>query len=76
MDHHALEAQKAQIDEIAHAIQSDGIATQHLENQNLSPVQNIAERTIRHDTQNLISGKQVKETSLPSKSKQNDEFDL
>ena len=76
LDHHALEAQKAQIDEIAHAIQSDGIATQHVENQNLSPVQNIAERTIRHDTQNLISGKQVKETSLPSKSKQNDEFDL
>lgn len=76
LDHHALEAQKAQIDEIAHAIQSDGIATQHLENQNLSPVQNIAERTIRHDTQNLISGKQDKERSLPPKSKQNDEFDL
>ena len=76
LDHHALEAQKAQMDEIAHAIQSDGIATQHLENQNLKPVQNIAERTIRHDTQNLISGRLVKETSLPPKSKQNEEFDL
>ena len=76
LDHHALEAQKAQIDEIAHAIQSDGIATQHLENQNLKPVQNVAERTIRHDTQNLMSDRKVKETSFPPKSKQTDEFDL
>ena len=76
LDHHALEAQKAQIDEIAHAIQSDGIATQHLENQNLKPVQNVAERTIRHDTQNLMSERKVKETSFPPKSKQTDEFDL
>lgn len=76
LDHHALEAQKAQIDEITHAIQSDGIATQHIENQNLKAVQNVAERTIRHDTQNLMSGKQVNETVLPSKSKQTDDFDL
>ena len=76
LDHHALEARKAQIDEIAHAIQSDGIATQHLENQNLKPVQNEAERTIRHDTQNLMSDRKVKETSFPPKSKQTDEFDL
>ena len=76
LDHHALEAQKSQMNELANAINSDGIATQHTENQNLQPAQREDRRTVRHDTQNLMSKKSDTEISLPSKQKEIDEFDL
>jgi len=76
LDHHALEAQKAQMDELASSIQSEGISTQHKENQHLQPSQNIDERTIRHDTQHLLSNKPITTIPLPSKSNENDDFDL
>lgn len=76
LDHHALEAQKNQMDELASSIQSEGIARQPNENQSLQPSQHVAERTIRHDTQNLISQNPIiKDPSLP-KPKVSDEFDL
>ena len=76
LDHHALEAQKAQMNELASSIQSEGVSTQHNQNLHLQPAQNIAERTIRHDTQNLTSNKSVTRTPLPSESNKKDEFDL
>ncbi len=76
LDHHALEAQKLQIDELASSIQSEGIARQHNENQNLQASQHIAERTIRHDTQNLMSQNQMTKEPSSSKPKDSDEFDL
>ena len=76
LDHHALEAQKAQMDLLASSIQSSGISTQHNENQHLQPAKNVSERTIRHDTQNLIANKPVNQTPLPSKIHDTDDFDL
>jgi hypothetical protein len=76
LDHHALEAQKKQMDELASSIQSEGIARQHNENQSLQPSQHVAERTIRHDTQNLISQNQMRKTPSLPKPKISDEFDL
>ena len=76
LDHHALEAQKTQMNELASSIQSRGGSTQHLENQHLQPVQNVAERTIRHDTQKLMSTKSVPKTPLPPTPNEKDDFDL
>ncbi len=76
LDHHALEAQKSQIDELASAIQSEGIARQHNENQNLPLSQPVAERTVRHDTQNLMSKSQMVRAPSSPKPTQSDEFDL
>ena len=76
LDHHALEAQKAQMDALASSIQSSGVSTQHNENQNLQPTENVAERTVRHDTQNLMTNKPVHQTTLPSKTVETDDFDL
>lgn len=76
LDHHALEAQKSQMNELANAIKSDGITTQHDENQNLHPARRVDQRTVRHDTQNLMSKKSNLDTSLPTKQKEIDEFDL
>jgi hypothetical protein len=76
LDHHALEAQRNQMDELASSIQSEGIARQHNENLSLQPSQHVPERTIRHDRQNLMSqNRMVKAPSTP-KSKISDEFDL
>jgi hypothetical protein len=76
LDHHALEAQKSQIDELASAIKSEGIARQHNENQNLPLSQPVAERTVRHDTQNLMSKSQMVRAPSSPKPTQSDEFDL
>jgi hypothetical protein len=76
LDHHALEAQRAQMNELASSIQSEGISTQLNENLQLHPVENFSERTIRHDTQNLMSNKPVTKRPSPSKSNEKDDFDL
>ena len=76
LDHHALEAQRNQMDELASSIQSEGIAKQHDENQSLQPSQHVPERTIRHDTQNLMSQNQMTKAPSSPKPKDSDEFDL
>ena len=76
LDHHALEAQKAQMDDLARSINLDGVATQHSENQNLHPAHRVDERTVRHDTQHLMSTKSNPEVPLPTKRKEIDDFDL
>ena len=64
------------MNELASSIQSEGISTQHKENQHLQPAQNVDERTIRHDTQQLISNKPITQIPLPSTSNEKDDFDL
>ena len=76
LDHHALEAQKAHMDELASSIQSEGISKPHNENLHLRPAQDVAERTIRHDTQNLMSNKPSTMIPLPLEDNKEDEFDL
>ena len=76
LDHHALEAQKAQMNELASSIQSEGISKPHNENLHLRPAQDVAERTIRHDTQNLMSNKSITTIPLPLEDHNKDEFDL
>ena len=76
LDHHALEAQKAQMDKLASSIQSEGISKPHNENLHLRPGQDVAERTIRHDTQNLMSNKSITTIPLPLEDHNKDEFDL
>ena len=76
LDHHALEAQKAQMNELASSIQSEGISKPHNENLHLRPGQDVAERTIRHDTQNLMSNKSITKIPLPLEDHNKDEFDL
>jgi hypothetical protein len=76
LDHHALEAQKAQMDKLASSIQSEGISKPHNENLHLRPGQDVAERTIRHDTQNLMSNKSITTIPLPLEVHNKDEFDL
>lgn len=76
LDHHALEAQKAQMNELASSIQSEGISTKPQENLEFPPAQHVAERTVRHDTQNLFSNKSVTTIPLPSALNTEDDFDL
>ncbi len=77
LDHHDIASQRTTMDKLASEIVTHGVATPHIENQNLEPTTAITDRTIRHENPNLASeSENSQNVPLPSKVNDDDDFDL